>query len=69
MRKLLVIGMVCALLTVSCGTIFHGTRKNVSLRATPNCTVIVDGVEYQTPTIVKLKRGESHKVTFEKPGY
>jgi len=69
MRKLLSIGMVCALLGVSCGTIFHGTRKDVSFRATPDCTVIVDGVEYQTPTIVKLKRGESHKVTFEKQGY
>lgn len=56
-------------MTASCGTIFHGTGRNVSLRATRDCTVIVDDVEYETPTIVKLKRGESHKVTFEKAGY
>jgi hypothetical protein len=69
MRKVLLVGVVCVLLTASCGTIFHGTRKDISFRASPDCTVIVDGVEYQTPTIVKLKRGESHKVTFEKQGY
>jgi hypothetical protein len=57
------------MLAASCGTIFHGTSRDVALRSVPECTVIIDGVEYQTPTVVKLKRGESHKVTFEKPGY
>lgn len=69
MKKIIALASVAALLTASCGTIFHGSRVNVSLRSTPECTVTVDGMEYQTPTIIKLKRGSSHQVTFDKPGY
>ena len=70
MRKLLSVGVVCALLTVSCGTIFFGTKIDVSLRSTPECKVTVDGgASYQTPTVVKVKRGDSHTFKFEKEGY
>jgi len=69
MKKIIALASVAALLTASCGAIFHGSRVNVSLRSTPECTVTVDGMEYETPAIVKLQRGSSHQVTFDKPGY
>jgi len=70
MRKVLLVGVVCAFLTASCGTIFHGTKVDVSLRSTPECKVTVDGgASYQTPTVVKVKRGDSHTFKFEKEGY
>jgi hypothetical protein len=69
MRTVLVVAALGALLTASCGTIFHGTKVDVSIRSTPACTVTVDGgATYQTPTVVKLKRGESHIFKFEKEG-
>jgi hypothetical protein len=70
MRQVLLVGVICAFLTVSCGTIFHGTKIDVSLRSTPECKVTVDGgASYQTPTVVKVKRGDSHTFKFEKEGY
>jgi hypothetical protein len=70
MRKVLLVGVACAFLTASCGTIFHGTKVDVSLRSTPECKVTVDGgASYQTPTVVKVKRGDSHTFKFEKEGY
>ncbi len=70
MKRVLALVAVGALLTASCGTIFHGTKVGVSIRSTPDCTVTVDGGEsYQTPTVVKVKRGDSHTFKFEKQGY
>jgi hypothetical protein len=70
MKAVLTFVAVGALLTASCGTIFHGTRVDVSVRSTPECTVTVDGgASYQTPTVVKVKRGDVHTFTFEKEGY
>jgi hypothetical protein len=70
MRTVLVVAAIGALLTVSCGTIFFGTKIDVSVRSTPACTVTVDGgASYQTPTVVNVKRGDSHTFKFEKEGY
>ncbi len=70
MKRALVIAAVTSFLMVSCGTIFHGTTVEVAIRSTPGCTVTIDGAsQYQTPTIVKLKRGDSHTFKFEKEGY
>ncbi len=70
MRTVLVVAAIGALLTVSCGTIFFGTKIDVAIRSTPECTVTVDGgASYQTPTVVKLKRGDSHTFVFEKEGH
>ncbi|NIT36833.1 MAG: PEGA domain-containing protein [candidate division Zixibacteria bacterium] len=70
MKRALPIAAVASLLMASCGTIFHGTTVDVAIRSTPGCTVTVDGANtYQTPTIIKLKRGDSHTFKFEKEGY
>ncbi len=70
MKRVLAIAAVGSFLMVSCGTIFHGTSVEVAIRSTPGCTVTVDGANtYQTPTIIKLKRGDSHTFKFEKEGY
>lgn len=70
MRKVLVLVALTAVLTASCGTIFFGTKVGVSVRSTPACTVTVDGgASYQTPTVVKVKRGDSHTFKFEKEGF
>lgn len=70
MRTVLLVAALAALMTASCGTIFFGTKIDVSVRSTPACTVTVDGAaEYQTPTVVKVKRGDSHTFKFEKEGY
>jgi hypothetical protein len=70
MKRALVTAAVCSFLMASCGTIFHGTSVEVAIRSTPGCVVTVDGANtYQTPTIVKLKRGDAHTFKFEKEGY
>lgn len=70
MRTVLVVAALVAVLTTSCGTIFFGTKIDVSVRSTPACTVTVDGgASYQTPTVVKVKRGDSHTFKFDKEGY
>jgi hypothetical protein len=70
MRTVLVVAALAVLMTTSCGTIFFGTKIDVAVRSTPACTVTVDGgATYQTPTVVKVKRGDSHTFKFEKEGY
>jgi hypothetical protein len=70
MKTVLLVAALAAVLTASCGTIFFGTKIDVSVRSTPPCTVTVDGgASYQTPTVVNVKRGDSHTFKFEKEGY
>lgn len=70
MRIVLLVAALAVFMTASCGTIFFGTKIDVALRSTPACTVTVDGgASYQTPTVVKVKRGDSHTFKFEKEGY
>lgn len=70
MKRVLAIVAVGSFLMVSCGTIFHGTSVEVAIRSTPPCKVTIDGANtYQTPTVLKLKRGDSHTFKFEKKGY
>ena len=67
--KTIVMGLVAlVVLTTACGTIFRGTKEEVSIKSEPECKVYVDGAEYKTPVVVKLNRGSSHQIKFEKEG-
>jgi len=69
MKKGIALVVLVAVLPLACGSIFHGTKEEVAIRSEPACSVKVDGADYQTPCVLKLKRGKEHTITFEKEGY
>jgi len=53
-----------------CGMVFWGTSNNVTIRSLPEgAKVTVDGSEYATPVVLKLKKSDDHLIKFEKAGY
>lgn len=69
---LLLGGIGAVLIIVSCASIIHGTRQNISVSSVPSgAKVIVKGAEMATtPAVIKLSRKESHIILrFEKEGY
>ena len=69
---LLLLGGILIVLVVSCATIIHGTRQEISVNSMPSgAKVIVKGVHMATtPAVIELKRKESNIILrFEKEGY
>jgi hypothetical protein len=54
-----------------CASMLMGTTQNIPINTNPSgATCIIDGVgEFQTPTMVNLKRGVNYRITFGKEGY
>lgn len=73
MRVVSRVPQVAALILVtSCGTIFNGTRQNVSVITAPDrARVQVDpgGQTFTTPTTLDLERKNDYTLRFSKEGY
>ena len=68
----LLAGIIIVIVIVSCATIIHGTRQEISVNSMPSgAKVIVRGVHMATtPAVIELKRNQSNIVLrFEKEGY
>lgn len=67
----LAILFLCMRMSVSCGSIIHGTSQDVNVRSNPDeAEVWVDGARIgKTPTRLTLKRKEAHFIKFVKDGY
>lgn len=67
----LLLAIACAPLLSGCATVLNGTRQTVEVRSAPHgANVIVDGRNVgTTPLKTDLKRGVSHVIQVEKPGY
>ena len=66
------LGILVALLIVSCATIIHGSRQSVTLNSVPSgVNVIRQGAHIATtPAVVELPRNSTNVIlTFEKDGY
>ncbi len=63
--------LLCARLTIGCGTIIHGTTQDISVASSPdNAEVWIDGAKLgSTPTKLTLKRKDSHIITIKKEGF
>lgn len=74
MRRIVGSALLLALLPAlaGCGTIFNGTRQNVSARSAPDgASVAVEpgGHQFTTPASFSLSRKHEYKLTFTKEGY
>jgi len=64
--------IACFLLTaISCTTIIHGSKQEVSISSNPSAaTVTIDNQTLgKTPTTTKISRNENHLVTIRLDGY
>lgn len=70
-RRVFLSFALCAMTLPGCATIVHGTSQTVEIRSAPHgASVLVDGRNVgTTPMKADLKRGQSHVVQIEKPGY
>ena len=70
-NSVLLLTMACLPLLSGCATVLNGTRQTVEVRSAPHgANVIVDGRNVgTTPLKTDLKRGQSHVIQVEKPGY
>ena len=69
---LLLGGIGTVLVVVSCASIIHGSRQDISVNSVPSgAKVMVKGVHMATtPAVIELKRKESNIILrFEKEGY
>lgn len=59
------------LATMSCGTLFNGTKQEVEITSTPaGASITVNGEDVGvTPCKVKLARGQEHVVRISSVGY
>lgn len=73
MKRLIKFGsLICGLgFLSSCGTLVNGTKQNVMINSDPSGAFItIDGKPAgKTPSVVKLKRNNSHQVCLDLPGY
>lgn len=65
--------MICAAAVIcisGCASITKGSRQSVGVSSSPiGVTFTVEGMTYNTPAIVKLKRNMDHIIVFHKDGY
>lgn len=63
--------VIVGLMLTGCATIVNGERQEFRVISEPSgSAVFVDGFHRGiTPTIVEMKRNQSHAVTVERPGY
>ena len=64
-------GLVVFLCSFGCATIMHGSSQDVSINSTPSgAEVTADNVPSgKTPVLLHLKRGDTHTVKVNVPGY
>lgn len=69
--RLALLSLACALALPGCATVIHGKSQTVEILSSPNgADVLVDGQPRgTTPLKTELRRGESHVVQVQKPGY
>ena len=67
----IVIMLLCIRLSVSCGTIIHGSTQDIDVRTNPDDAEIwIDGARVgKTPTRLTLKRNKAHLLKIVKEGY
>ena len=63
--------LVCAMLAMSCATIFKGTSEEVSMRSDPaRAMVFINGQQQgETPLTLKLESKKSYDIEFRMAGY
>ncbi len=71
MKSLQILTVVISLLITSCSTLFNGSLSDVKVNSDPSeAQIIVNGSNMgKTPTLLQLKRGETHIIEIKKEGY
>ncbi len=69
--RLALLALACAVTLPGCATVIHGKNQTVEILSSPvGADVLVDGQPRgTTPLKTEMRRGESHIVQVQKPGY